>query len=61
MVGTGLYKLLIFLRYEEVCGAEDRDDTMLVVRIEDAQALRSKDSLNISQHRERESEFVVPV
>lgn len=29
-----MYTLLKFLQYQEVCGTEDRDDTMLVARIE---------------------------
>ena len=34
LVSTGVYTLLKVLRYAEVNGTEDRDDTMLVARLE---------------------------
>jgi hypothetical protein len=34
IVSTGVYTLFKTLRYTEVNGTEDRDDTMLVARIE---------------------------
>jgi hypothetical protein len=33
-LATGVYKLLKLLNYADVNGAEDRDDTMVVARIE---------------------------
>lgn len=44
LLSTGVYKMLKFLRYEEVCGTEDRDDTMLVAKIETSDRDKSSSS-----------------
>lgn len=52
LVSTGVYTLLKVLRYTDVNGTEDRDDTMLVARVENEK--NSGKWINL-QHSEVES------
>lgn len=53
--------MLKFLHYEEVCGAEDRDDTMLVTRIEHKEHERIHDASSgrSGGHKDDSSDIVV--